>query len=172
LTAGEELGVAERASNARSTDRFLVGIVIGSVVLIVVGVLVAQLAGRNQPTRAADPSSPVGVVEAYLEALRAGDADRAYSYLSRSAQASTPRDRYLERFPRFGPPSQTSTRVLIEPVSVEGDSAEVKVTVSRFNSGGAPFSTNTYHQDYTIRLVREDGAWKVAQPAEPYALIY
>jgi hypothetical protein len=164
--------VAEPASGTRSTDRFLIGIVVGSVALVVLGVLVVLLAGRNQPARAADPSSPVGVVDAYLEALRAGDADRAYGYLSRAAQASTPRDRYLERFPRFSPPSQTSTRVLIEPVSAEGDSAEVKVTVSRFNSGGAPFSTNTYHQDYTIRLVREDGAWKIAQPVEPYAFIY
>jgi hypothetical protein len=143
--------------------------VIGSVALIGLGILAVQLAGRNQPARAADPASPVGVVESYLEALRAGDTDRAYSYLSRSAQGSIPRDRYLERFPRFNPPSETSTRMLIEPSSVEGDTATVKVTVSRFNSGGAPFSTNTYHQDYTIRLIREDGAWKIAQPVEPYA---
>jgi hypothetical protein len=142
------------------------------VALIVLGIIVVQLVGRNQPTRAADPASPVGVVESYLNALRAGDADLAYSHLSCSAQASTPRNRYIDNFPRVSRPPQTSTRVLIEPVSVEGDSAMVKVTVSRFYSTGAPFSSSTNHREHMIRLVREDGVWKIAQPPEPYAVIY
>jgi hypothetical protein len=163
--------MAETVAGSRRPDRFLLGIVVGSVLLIILGIAAVYLAGRTPPTPAADPNSPVGVVQAYIEALRAGDAERAYSYLGSTAQASVPRDRYLERFPRFAPPTEAS-RLLIEPVSVGPDTAEVKVTISRFNSGGAPFSTNTYHQDVAVRLVKEDGEWRIVQPAEPFMFSY
>ena len=163
--------MAETVASGQRPDRFLVGIVVGALLLIVLGIAAVFVAGRTPSTTVADPSSPVGVVQAYVEALRAGDADRAYGYLSGSAQASVPRDQYLQRFPRFSPPNEAS-RLLIEPGTIGPDTAEVKVTISRFNSGGAPFSANTYHQDVTVRLTMENGAWRIVQPAEPYPLIY
>lgn len=164
----------ETISTGQRPDRFLVGIVAGSLLLVVVGIAAVFLAGRAPASTVADPSSPVGVVQAYLEALRAGDADRSYGYLSRTAQATTPRDRYLERFPRHSAPGQTSqtSRLLIEPGKLEGDVAEVKVTISRFSSGGGPFSYGTYHQDVTVRLNQENGVWRIAQPTEPYQFFY
>ena len=162
--------MAEATVASQRPDRFLLGIIAGSVLLIILGIVAVFVAGRTPPTPATDPNSPVGVVQAYVEALRAGDADRAYSYLSRQAQASVPRDRYLERFPRFAPPTDAS-RLLIEPVSIGSSTAEVKVTVSRFSAGGAPFSANTSHQEVTVRLVMEDGAWRIMQPSEPFPFI-
>ena len=159
------------AEASRPPDRFLVGIVVGAVALIVLGIGAVLLAGRTPPPTIADPNSPVGVVQAYLEALRAGEAERAFGYLSRGTQTSVPRPTYLERFPRFGQSTETS-RLLVEPLRLGDDSAEVRVTISRFSANGSPFSTNTTHQEVVVRLTREDGAWRITQPTEPYPFVY
>ena len=154
------------------TDRFLLGIIAGSALLIALAVGAVFLAGRQAPRPPADPQSPVGVVQAYVEAIRSGDLARAHGHLSRAAQSSLPLSTYRERFPRYVEPASSDQRVLIEPVVVEADRAEVKVTISRFSARSDPFSARTFHRDVTVRLVREDGAWRVDQPAEPYPFLY
>jgi hypothetical protein len=63
-------------------DRFLIAIAAGAVALIVVGIIVAALGiGRGQ-TVTLDPRTPDGAVQSYVEALRAGDLERAYGLLS------------------------------------------------------------------------------------------
>jgi len=165
--AGLEMPERLEPGHSAKQDRFLIGIVAGAILLMIVGIATVFLASRIPPPPTPDANSPAGVVQAYIEALRSGNADRAYSFLSRSAQASLPADQYRERFPRFAPPSE-ATRLLIEPVKVGPDIAEVKVTISRFSAGGAPFSAETFHQEVTVRLVTEDGAWRINQPVEPF----
>jgi hypothetical protein len=157
---------------ARGTDRFLLGIVVGAVALIVVGVGAVFVTSRTAAPRPVDPDSPVGVVQAYVDALRAGDLDRAYGYLSRTAQASVPLDEYRRRFHLPYVPDISERRVLIEPATIGADTATVKVTISRFTARADPFSANTYHQDATVDLVREDGAWRISRPTEPYPFLY
>jgi hypothetical protein len=159
---------ADRLPRTPGADRFLIGIVAGAIALIAAGILAVAFVGRGQPGRTFDPASPAGAVQAYVEAIRAGDRDRAYAMLSRSAQADTRNQSYRERFPSPSDPRGRSARVLIEPVSESGDVAEVRVTVSRFSARSDPFSTNTYHNETVVRLVREDGAWKIDRPIEPY----
>jgi hypothetical protein len=153
---------------ARGTDRFLLGIVVGAALLIVVGIVAVFVTSRTAALRPVDPDSPAGVVQAYVEALRAGDLDRAYGYLSRAAQASVSLDDYRRRAYRPFVPDTAEQRVLVEPVTVGADTATVRVTISRFTARADPFSTSTYHQDTTVALVREDGAWRISRPVEPY----
>ncbi|MDP8924960.1 MAG: ARC6/PARC6 family protein [Chloroflexota bacterium] len=164
--------MTDRSSRAPGADRFLLGIVVGSVALILVGIAAVFFLDRPRSAQAVDPISPAGVVQAYVEAIRAGDRDRAYDLLSRAARADLRRDTYRERFPSYSSTSDPGTRVVIEPVSETGDTAEVKVTISRFATRSDPFSAGTYHRDVTVRLVREDGAWRISQPAEPYHFTY
>lgn len=160
---------APAAARPAGPDRFLIGIVVGALVLIAAGVIVVFTAGRTPRSAPADPASPAGVVQGYLEALQAGDQDRARPFLTRSAQAAA--DRARERFPSPSEPPGMARRFLIEPVRVTDDTAEVKVTISTFSAQSDPFSTSTYHREVTVRLIREDGAWKVSQPVEPYSLL-
>jgi hypothetical protein len=164
--------MAENPLAARGTDRFLLGIVVGAVLLILLGVVVVLVVGRAPAASQADPASPAGVVQAYVEALRTGDVDLAYGYLSRSAQGAVSLDEYRRRFHRPFVPSTSGQRVLIEPATIAGDRAEVQVTLSRFSARADPFSANTYHQDTTINLVKEDGAWRISQPIGPYPFVY
>ncbi len=152
---------------APGADRFLLGIVVGAVLLIAAGIAAVFLTGRTAPP-VVDPASPVGVVQDYVAALRAGDADRAYAALSRAAQAAVSLDDYRRRVNRPSAPDPDDQRVLVEPVAVGADTATVKVTISRFTARPDPFSAATSHQDTTVTLVREDGAWRISRPAEPY----
>jgi hypothetical protein len=152
-------------------DRFLVGIVAGAVLLALAAVVVVFV-GRpvaGSSAAAADPGSPAGVVQAYAEAVREGDFDRAYTYLSRSAQSATSLAAYRQRY-GFPGPAGSEARLVIQPIKVEADSAEVRVTVSRFYANPTPFSPSTSRNEVTVRLVREDGAWRIDQPIEPYWL--
>ena len=164
--------MADSSATSPRTDRFLLGIIVGSVLLVALAVAAVFLLAGRQPSPPADPASPVGVVQAYVEAIRSGDLARAHGYLSSAAQAALPVATYRERFPRYGESGSADQRILIEPMVTETDRAEVKVTISRFSARSDPFSARTYHRDVTVRLVREDGAWRVDQPAEPYPFLY
>jgi hypothetical protein len=156
--------MAEQQTAATGSDRFLIGIVAGAILLIVVSVVVVLVIGRPRPAAPADPEGPAGVVQAYVEALRAGDVDRARTYLSRQARAaSQARERSS-----YAPAVDDNVRIVVETVSADADTAEVKVTISRFYARSDPFSASTSHRDVTVRLVREDGAWRINQPLEPY----
>lgn len=155
---------------ARRTDRFLLGIVAGAVVLVVVGIGAVLATSRSATVRPVDPNSPVGVVQGYVDAVREGDLDRAYGYLSRVAQQSVPLDEYRRRSLRPFVNDSDEQRVLVEAVMVGTDTASVKVTISRFSARPNPFSAGTYHRDMTVSLVREDDGWRISRPVEPYPL--
>ena len=163
----------QRASDAsqptpkRGQDRFLLAIVAGTVLLVVASIVIVLVIGRPRPAPPTDPNSPAGVVHIYVEAVRAGYIQRARSYLSREARAQVEsRDRPAYTYD--GPASDQNVRIVVEPVSTTETTADVKVTISRFNARSDPFSTSTWHRDVTVRLVREDGDWKINSPVDPY----
>lgn len=161
-----------RTPAAAGPDRFLLGIVAGAIVLIVVSLVIVIVGNRPVDQMPADPETPVGVVEAYIEALRVGNLDSARELLSESARAELSAQDYRERFGGYPPNSESERRVLIEPIEVGADQAQVRVTISTFSTGPEPFSANSYHRDVTVYLTREDGAWRITRPFEPYALLY
>lgn len=164
--------MTENAPATPGTDRFLVGIVAGAVLLMLLGVVAVVVVGRAPAAATADVGSPVGVVQAYVDAIRAGEIERAYALLSRSAQATTSLQEFGRPFARAFGPSDGASRVLITPATQGADTAEVKITISRFHARAEPFSTNTSHQDVSVRLVHEDGAWRISQPTGAYPFIY
>jgi hypothetical protein len=153
--------------SARGPDRFLLGIILGAAVLVVAAVALVAF-GRPAPALPADPESPVGVVQAYIQAVQAGDVDRAYGYLSSNAQAALPLNDYRKTFARGPFEARVEQRLVIEPVSETPTRAEVKVTISRMAVNEGPFSAATYHDDVTVVLVRQDNGWRIDVPAEPY----
>ncbi|MCC6176917.1 MAG: hypothetical protein IT305_16530 [Chloroflexi bacterium] len=157
------------AARQSGTDRFLLAIVAGAILLVVAGVVAAIVVGRPSPAAQVDPTSPSGVVQAYLEALRTGDYQGAESYLTDTARASLQPG---ERRPSYVPNDTDDTRIVVETVSMTDDRAEVKVTFSRFTARSDPFSANTWHRDVTVRLLREAGVWRISQPAAPWPYLY
>jgi len=159
--------VAETANRSGGPDRFLIGIVAGVLVLTVVGVVVAAAAaGRTAPPP--DPESPAGVVDRYVAAVRSGDREAAEALLTRAAREAQRRD--LDRAGYYARSTEPSTRIALETTAVQSDTATVRLTVSRYFARSGPFQSNVSSTDYDVRLLREDGTWKISQPPPPYAL--
>jgi hypothetical protein len=155
---------------APGPDRFLIGIIVGAAALVAVAAALVVL-NRSAPAPPVDPAAPVGVVQAYVQAVQAGDVERAYGHLSRGAQAAVPLTDYRKAFSQGSPPDRGERRVVIEPVAEEPARAEVRATISRLSVGEGPFAAGSYHYEVTVVLVREDGAWRIDVPAEPYPFL-
>jgi len=145
----------------------LLAIVAGTLVLVVVSIAIVLVFGRSRPSPPADPNGPAGVVYGYIEAVRAGDAERARGYLARQARADFD-DRNRQNPIRATPDDQV--RIVVETSTATDTSSEVKVTISRFYARSDPFSSGTSHHDVMVRLVKEDGAWKISVPPLAYEL--
>ena len=74
--------------------------------------------------------------------------------------------------PRVVLPTTTGIVYSIDPADLGNGTTAVKVTISRFYARSDPFSSSTSHRDVTVKLVREDQAWRISQPIELYTFSY
>jgi hypothetical protein len=155
----------------KSTDKALIGIVSGIILLVVVAFTVALL--RPEPAYLSD-GAPDGAAFNYLFALQQGDYDRAYSYLSPSI---TGYPSNLQAFvDDIRDNSWTFDRLTNAAVSVEVASsdisdrrASVEIKETRFRENGL-FDSNESTRQFTVRLIkRNDGTWKI-ESSEQYWL--
>ncbi|TAK23355.1 MAG: hypothetical protein EPO26_08930 [Chloroflexota bacterium] len=153
-------------SPAAAPDRFLLAIVVGAILVVVGSIAAVVLARAAPPDTSVNPDSPVGVTRAYIEAIRSGDSLRAREYLSPTARASI--EKQPDAVPRYVESPDRRRRIIVEPVEQTSDRATVKVTISTFTARSDPFSSGTWHNEVTVRLIRENDSWRISQPAEPY----
>ena len=144
------------------TDKFLIAIVAG-VVLLVIAVFAIALLRPNQPAYQPD-DTPEGVAHNYLLALQLDEHERAFGYLSPTLPGY-PGD--AEQFTRdvdndrwsFGD-YDGDVSLAIEAVNVTGDRAKIVVRETVFHQGGL-FDSGQYSTTFDMTLHREDGAWKI-----------
>ena len=165
----QDVSTPQQTRPGGGQDRFLLAIVGGTILLVVVSVVVVLLLGRGRTAPPPDPNSPAGVVHAYIEAVRDGDIERARSYLTRAARAEA---ESRDRQNAYRPSRDDTVRIVVETVTATEATADVRVTISRFYARSDPFSSSTSHRDVTVTLLREDGAWRISQPIEPYTFSY
>lgn len=152
----------------KSTDKVLIGIVSGIVLLVVVAFSVAML----RPKQAYLPDdTPEGVAFNYLFALQQGDYEKAHDYLSPSMKGYPPTQEkfasdlrtYSWVFDRL-----MNSSVAIEVISTKprGERADVEMRETRFYENGL-FDSGESTQTFTMTVVkRPDGAWKVENSEE------
>ena len=144
----------------RGTDKFLVAIVAGALLLVGV-VLVLALLRLNQPSYQPH-DTPESVAHNYLLALELGDWARAQRSLSPTLPGYPDDAGRFERDVRnnrwrFG---DGDVSLSVESVDVSGDWAEVRVRRTKFYRGGL-FESGQHSTTFTMTLRREEGAWKV-----------
>ena len=157
-------------SNGRS-----IGIITGSIVgLVAVAVVIVLLADRRAPQEFAI-GSPEATIQTYVKAWDRGELETAYAQFSNGARARLSLKQFEAasgdwRASRGG----SSYEVLIGRSIVEGSSATVFVIVeTRYGAGGG-LENNTYREERELRLVLEEGAWRLADalvwldPADHY----
>ena len=144
----------------KSTDKILLGIVIGIVALVAVAFAVTLL--KPDPTYR-EEDTPEGVAYNYLLALQKEDYVRAYGYLSptlkgypQSADSlaiTVYKNEYAFPFDQNG-------TLEIDSANILGDLAFVKVLETRYYGGGL-FDSGQRETYFDMELERVDGEWKV-----------
>ncbi|HEY3062609.1 MAG TPA: hypothetical protein VGL99_26860 [Chloroflexota bacterium] len=149
--------------------RFTWTIVVGVVGLVALALLLAFLSPTRDPV--SDLSTPDGVTLAYALAVQRGDLDRAWELLAESAKAQTSKDRFIARIEGFRSGYQRA-RLSVEDVRLEGESARVDLVRTYPSSGGllGLGGAGSYANRNTVRLVRENGQWRISTPPDPFVL--
>jgi hypothetical protein len=144
----------------RGSDKFLLGIVAGVVVLIAAAL--AIFANQPEPSFVAD-DGPEGVVHNYLLALIQGDDERAYAYLSPELEdypeSVDQFQKDLEVF-SYRYADQESVDLVIVSSETEGDEAEVEVRETVYYDGDM-FNASQYSQTIIFTLEQIGGQWKI-----------
>jgi hypothetical protein len=146
----------------KSTDKLLLGIVAGVIILVVVSLVIA-LRQPDQP--AYDPDdTPAGVAHNYLLALQLEDFPRAYGYLSPlllgyPANAEAFEQQVLDNRYWFGL-NDNEVSLAIEDVNTTNDRTKVVVRRTVF-SRGSLFDSGQYSDTFDMTLRQVDGNWKI-----------
>ena len=146
----------------KNTDKFLIGIIIGAVLLVGVALAVAFM--RPKPSYQPE-DTPEGVAHNYLFALQQGDYQRAYGYLSPTlAGYPTSADKFATDLDKYAwqlkDLNKGSVALAIESTHASDDRAEVSVKETRFYQGGL-FDSNEYSNTFQVTLHRQDGRWRI-----------
>ncbi len=146
----------------RAGDRTLLAIGAAVIGLVIITVAVVLVAGSRGPvTYPAD--SPEAVLQAYLTAVEDGDIAGAHARFStevRERMDLAAFEAALEDHVRYAP--QSSRRVLFDRRSGEGDHVRLRLVIEEFYGDGLEGSTNRTPRE--IRLVREEGTWRIDEP--------
>lgn len=147
-------------------DRFLFSIVIGILLLVVVAFVVVL----RRPAPVYQPEdSPEGIAHNYLLAIRQGDYDRAYGYLSPTLEgyptsaaqfaADIEQQRWLFHL-------DEDVTLAVESTRINEQSATAVIHETTFYNN-SPFGSNQYTNTFTISLVRNDEKWQI-EKADSY----
>ena len=144
----------------KRTDRYLVGLVIGIVILVIVAFVVTL--SKPEAEYQAD-GSPDAAVHNYLLALQKDDYERAYGYLSPSIvnypQTLGDFSRDIKNY-RWDFRLDENVSLQVQSAREVGDRAFVAVQETRF-SGGGLFDSGQYLNKFEMELIQENGDWKI-----------
>jgi hypothetical protein len=154
----------EPSSVPASSNRSLILIAGAVVALAAVTILVVLLVGRDR-TATYGADTPEGTVQRYLAAFEAGDLATAHGFFSSRVTAGMDLDAYRRNVDLQGQSyanPRASRRVLFERTTGSGDVVTVSLTVEEFSGDG--LNGSTYRSSRDIRLVRQNGAWRIDEP--------
>lgn len=145
----------------KTTDKFLIGIVAGIVLLIVIALVVAL--GKTEDTYL-DQNTPESVVHDYLLALQSEDYPKAYSYLS-STIKGYPRTAGkftadIDNMWELQTISKNTFTIDSAEITPKGDTAAVVVGMTNLRGGGL-FNTRQYYSTFGVDLILVKGQWKI-----------
>lgn len=147
----------------KKTDKLLIGIVAGILILVLVAFGVALT--RPKPTYQAE-DTPQGVAFNYLFALQQKDYERAYGYLSPTIKrypgtVEEFRDQIRDYSWNFSGLDNSSTTLEVDSVDVGGNRADVRIRETQFYEGDL-FSSSEHSRVFEMTLHQdESGKWRI-----------
>ena len=152
----------------KHTDKYLIGIVVGSIVLVITSMFMVQ--SMPEPSYK-DGVSPESVAHNYLLALHQDDYVRAYGYLSMQLDgypqtADEFEDLVWNNSWDFRIDDNDNVQTEVIEVDIEDDRAWVLVRETTFYSGGI-FSDGYDSSTFRMTLRLDNEVWKI-RSAEQY----
>ena len=151
----------ESSTPARARVPRAVLVVGGAIVALIALAMVVVLAVPKGPT-AYDPGSPEAAFQAFYQAFEAGDVEGGYGLLASSVTDQMTLAQYRRLDSEQGWQRGEDRRVVLLGSDRTGDRANLRLRIDQFSGGG--LGSNRYSYERTIRLVREDGAWRIDEP--------
>ena len=152
----------------KSTDKFLIGIVVAIVLLIITALAVTL--SQPEPTYLAE-DTPEGVAHNYLMALNKEEYDRAYGYLS-PVLAGYPASagKFAEHVQDYSWSFRLSvdTTLSIESAKIIASKGIVIVRESSFRGGGL-FDSGQSTRVFDMELEFKDNEWKIVDADSYFA---
>ncbi len=137
-------------------DRFLTGILIGIVVIIIAALI--MFSTRKDNLNYVDDSTPEGVIQNYVVALHKHDFNKAYSYLAE--MVNKPSLEYFSQSFLNHNVDPTNSGLEIGKTEISGNTASVSLGV--IMSANGPFSSGYQNTEYA-QLILQNGDWKIKQ---------
>jgi hypothetical protein len=144
------------------SDRSLLAIAGGIAATVVVAVLIVVVLG-DRPPAPFPPGTPEAALQGYVSAWEDEDLEATYAYFSTGVKDTLPIDEYRQVARdqgNFSGGAPQQRRVTIDKVELDGERAEVYLSIEYSFDGGLPFGGG-YRDTRTINLVREAGDWKI-----------
>jgi hypothetical protein len=135
-------------------DRFLTGILIGIVMLVLIALVMFYSRQDQQEYRPDD--TPEGVVHNYALALFNSDYEKAYAYLAEGEHKPSYTQFRQSFFDYYINPSDAG--IELGETEIEGDQAFINLNL--IYSPSDPFSSG-YRTSESARLERQNGEWKL-----------
>jgi hypothetical protein len=146
------------------TDKFLIGIVSGIVLLIVIAIVLVLARGQGEDYVA--DNVPAGVVHNYFLAVQREEYEKAYGYLSDELKSKPDLDEFIREVDNRYDRSEVSLQ--IGKSSIDDDRARVEMSITTYHGGG-PFDSGHYTNQETAYLRRTpSGEWKLTGYPHPY----
>lgn len=144
--------------------RGLVAIGVGIGVVAVLAVVAVALSAAQDPGQF-PAGSPQAALQAYLQAFEDEEYEAAYAAFSAEVQRQMSVEEFERAATEYGRYATESRRVLydgIDQVQTDGDErATLRLTVEV--SYGDILFANRYSYPTEVRMVREDGVWRIDQ---------
>ena len=159
-------------------DRFTWGFAIGAIVLCVLA-LASTFVTRLAPPP--DPTTPAGIVSAYILAVRARDADQAWALLAPGANVALPgppgvsgstvtEDAFRQQVSSLQTGSNPARIRIVSSTETNG-TARVMVEITRTSGGGLPLLDSSPSQVSVFELSRPNGQWLISAAPYMYQLV-
>ncbi len=148
----------------KTSNRFLLGF--GIIIVAIVGIAVTlAITGGNEPVKLLPDTSPEGIVQRFLMAVKDHDYLKAYGYLA--PQPEQVKGDSYENWVRSLQSSRdtSSWKASILKSTVSDNIATVEVAVDVLRSEG-PLANPVTTNRVTFMLQKEGGMWLINQPAD------
>ncbi|MFN8457357.1 MAG: hypothetical protein U0401_22320 [Anaerolineae bacterium] len=144
------------------TDKFLIAIIGGIILLVIIAMALVLARGQNEAYVADD--TPAGVTQNYFLAVQHKDYERAYGYLADDLKSKPDLDQFIRDMSNV----RSEASLKIGETRPGTTTTQVDVSITTY-SGGGIFESNSYTSEETVVLrAAPDGQWKLTSFPYPY----